>query len=357
MKRLIALAVALMLVLGMTVTAEGKPELGGSYYNYSFNAEGYGTMQYYIHFYEEVPVLGAVYYINYMATQTVFAGTYKVYQASYEYSCYENRAAREKDEPMLIGTAPYTVVFCDFAGNVIDGCGWDGEGVLYNDMEVLTAMAAGPMLYHLDADPADADFADAYDKELGVTYLEFMGDEDETCTVQLCHNMSYVDMMVMLVEGSWSMQENEQGGFDYILTPDDPADTPAALSVSADGLTAVYTTEDGDVYNMHNTAEAEVAVQYAFAGTFPTAYGVNGDLTINLLEDGTCTLIVGVFGQEAQLDAGTWSVTPGYAFTVTLETLGEFVSSIDMSTYAITLPVSADIEGMGKVETELAIVK
>ena len=37
MKRLIALAVALMLVLGMTVTAEGKPELGGSYYNLNVN--------------------------------------------------------------------------------------------------------------------------------------------------------------------------------------------------------------------------------------------------------------------------------------------------------------------------------
>ena len=355
MKKLLVILFALLLTIGAVAVAEEPPTLDNSYFSYGFDAEGYGSMQYYIHFYAAQPVLGNVFYINHVPTQTSWAGTWVVYPAEREYSCHESRQALVDGEEALTGVAPYTVVFMDFDGNILDGCAWDGADQLFNDMSVLSSMGSGPMLYRRDTDPEHSVFTQAYEAERGVAYREYMADDDATSTVRLNHNGTYLDMMVMLTEGTWVMTAREDGGYDYALTPDDPSNTAAVLSASADAQTAQYLVEGDEAIVMHNTAVQGPAVSYSFLGTFPTEYGVDGEIKITLYDDQSAVLSVALFGNEAELDRGTWSVTPSYEFTVITDSTGTFVSQMDMETYAITMPVSCEPEGFGAIETVLSI--
>ena len=110
------------------------------------------------------------------------------------------------------GTAPYTITFYDFNGNVLDNCGFDGD-VLYNDMTKITGTGGENSMYLHDVDGDSSKFIDTYKAEPGVKYLDFVADDDETSTLTLFHNMTYLDMVGTMVEGAWSMETNADGSY------------------------------------------------------------------------------------------------------------------------------------------------
>lgn len=323
------------------------------YYTYSYFVEGYGQFDYFFHFYKEDPVLGAVFYAGFCNNQINYVGTYTVEEKEKEYTCAPDRDKLIAKE-LVTGTAPYTVTFYDWQGNELGSCGYDGE-VLYNDLASITGTGSENCYYYHDTQGEASKYAKTYEGELGMTYLDFTGEEDDTCTVTLFHNMTYRDMVGMIVEGSWTMAANGQGGYDYTLTPFASSDTAAVLSVSADQMSAVYTPEGGVAMNMTNSVKNAAQLAYLFEGTATLAqYGVDAMVTLNAMDDGTCTLDADVFGNQATLDNGTYEMTNEYTFAFTFEKAGELESVIDFETTVITLAYKGTTD-VGELDVKLVL--
>ena len=268
-------------------------------YAYSFSAEGYGDFVSFFHFYPADPVLGAVFYIGYLNNQTLFTGTYEVIKEARDYY-----AAPSRDGVGESGTADYTIVFYDWSGNELDRVAYDGD-IIYNDMETLTAYGADKEFYYHDLDITGSQYASAYDMEMGVAYLDFIVEGDEYSGVTLNHNMTYVDLTGSIVEGTWTLQPNDQGGYDYTLTPNDSTDTGAVVSVAADKMTATYTADgSSETLNLVSTAST-LTVIAQYDGSFE-AYGEECPLSLVLYDDGTCELFAEVFGNKGVIDSGTY---------------------------------------------------
>lgn len=268
-------------------------------YTYAFSAEGYGDFVSFFHFYPEDSVLGAVFYVGYLNNQTTFTGTYKVLHEERSY-----HAAPSRDDAAVDGSAEYTIVFYDWAGNEIDRTAYDGD-VIYNDMATITAYGGDQEFYYHDSEMTDTRYTGAYDMEIGVAYLDFIVEGDEYSGVTLNHNMTYVDLTGAIVEGTWTVQPNSQGGYDYTLTPDDPTDTGAVVSVAADRMTATYTADgSSESVNLISTvSERSIIAQYDGSCE---AYGAECPLSLVLYDDGTCELIADVFGNVGAIDSGTY---------------------------------------------------
>ncbi|HHV09189.1 MAG TPA: hypothetical protein GXX75_02770 [Clostridiales bacterium] len=279
------------------------------YYVYSFFVEGYGQYDHFFHFYKEAPVVGAVFYAGFANNQVTLAGTYTVEKKDFSYKCAATRDDLVEGN-LTEGTAPYTITFYDFNGNELDSCGFDGN-VLYNDMTTVTGSGGEDMQYLHDIDGDSSKFIETYKAEMGVKYLDFVSDADESSTLTLFHNMTYLDMVDIMVEGSWGMESNADGSFTYTLTPSDSTGTGAVLSVAADQASASYTPDGGEAVAMTNTATlvgAEATSLVAFTGTYTT---------FDLLSDGTYKFEYAAAGVT---ETGTWSYDKAaYALTITQE--------------------------------------
>lgn len=296
------------------------------YYTYGYTAEGYGDFTYFFHFYEEDPVLGAVFYAGLLNNGVLFAGTYTVEKKDCDYACYIDRDEATKEDGVLTtGTAPYTVSFYDWAGNLIDACAYDGD-ILYNDLETISAMASGPVFYHHDIDGSDSKYAEIYAGEMGVAYLEFVGAEDDLATLSLSHNGTYVDLVGMIVEGTWTIAPNEEGGYDYTLTTNS-GEEDAVISVSADTRTAVYKKLDGSLtIDMVNAVAETVEETGRYVGTCPTDYGEDATITLVCYVDGTAAVTMEIYGNTGDVDNGTYTAGEDGTITFTFEGAGEIVS-------------------------------
>lgn len=324
------------------------------YYTYAYPVEGLGDFTYFFHFYEEQPVLGSVFYAGFAQNQINFAGTYKVEKKDFDYACFESRETAEKDGGKPVeGTAPYTITFYGFDGKEMDSCGFDGE-ILYQDMDVITGVGGGPVYYHHDTEGETSKYYDFYQAEAGMTYLDFIA-EDPTSTLTLYHNGRYMDMVNMMVEGTWSMNEAEEG-YEYVLKPDMDTDTAAVLTVSADTMTAVYTPDGGDAVTMTNKAGLEGTKKpvMTLKGQVPAGEDVMADVIGNMYEDETVTLIATAYGQELELDAGTYKMgDDGFTVTFKFDKAGEIVSALGDSGAAIQYVQKGS--NLGDIDTELVI--
>ena len=123
-------------------------------------------------------------------------------------------------------------------------------------------------------------------------------------------------MMNMIVNGTYAKEDQADGSAVYTLTPDDGTDG-ATLTVSADGATAQYTAADGTVTEMVTTTE-EAAAYKTFKGTQNVeSIQMDVDVTMELAEDGTCTVSLDVMGNTAVIDMGTYT-EEGDSYTFTL---------------------------------------
>lgn len=322
------------------------------YYTYSYPVEGIGDMTYYFHFYEEQPVIGAVFYAGFALNQINFAGTYKVEEKEMEYSCYPDREKQLNNE-LTTGTAPYTITFFDWEGNVLDECAYDGE-FLYNDMEVITGVGTGQSIYAHDTDGENSSYVDTYAAEVGQIYLSYVAAQDAASTVALYHNGTYLDMVNMMIEGTWSMEESGDS-YTYALTPHMEIDTPATLVVPTDKATATYTPKDGDAVEMLNAESAGPKVVMTLKGEAPIpGQEVNAELLGNLYEDGSCDLVASAFGQAMPIDQGTYAVAEdGYTITFTFDMAGEIVTSLGEQGVALQYLQNETV--IGNLDTQLIV--
>lgn len=324
---------------GAEVSENPLEKLTQGYYSYVYNTEPDGSgmeMYNFFHFYEEQPVLGSVFYAGFAMNQIFFVGTYAVEEVPYDYNCYPDReavlAATDSSDTRVAGTAPYTITCYDWDGNEIGKMGFDGDNI-YNDSEAISAVSTKENVFLFDADGSETGYADYYAGEVGQAYMDFVGDEDATSTLTLYHNGTYMDLVGMMVEGTWSMEESAEG-YSFVLTPDNASDTGATLAVAGDKATAVYTSDDGTVMNMSNAA-AGPAVAYSFAGTFEIA-GMNADLVAYCYQDGTAAVIASMSGMEVPVDQGTWEMTETYSMLLHLDGAGDIESVADET--GVSLP-------------------
>ncbi len=359
MKKTISLILALMLCMlvpmsSIAEAADPVAQLAGSYFTYAFTAEGYGDYVYYFHFYEEVPVLGSVFYAGFGNNQMNFAGTYTVEEKEYAYTCHPDRTAATSGV-YEEGVAPYTITFYDWTGAVLDSCGYDGSK-LYNAMTVISGSGSGPLIYHRDEDPANSKYLTSYEDEVGVNYLSFISPEDETCTVQLSHNGTYVDLMSYIIEGKWEMIAREDGGYDYALTPDDATEKPASISVSTDRMTAVYTDGEGIETELVNMEAGAAALVYVGTGVQPfEAYATEATFVLNMFDDGTCALIMTLFGSEGDLDVGTYTMNEDHSISFEFDKAGDLTAVLNMETFASELTYVLAHDQLGEINVLLTL--
>lgn len=294
-----------------------------SYYSYGYMVDTM-HMSYYFHFYDEQPVLGKVFYGGMCMNQINFVGTYDVVEEEYAYSCYADRAAQEAETPTE-GTAPYTVHFYDWDGNELDKCGYDGE-YLYSNMTAITGVGGENIMLARDAEPENSDFADEYAGELGQIYAEYVAEDEATSTIALYHNGTYLDLMDMMVEGTWTMAESADG-YEFTLTPDSASDTAAVLAATGDFATATYTPDGGEAVALINNAESGPAVSYTITGKIAIpGQETEADIIGTLYDDGTVKLVASAFGTDFEIDTGTYTVDENYTFTFEFDTVGELTS-------------------------------
>ena len=351
MKKMTAILLVLAMMIGMCTFAAAEPSIAGQYYSYAFTAEGYGDYSFFFHFYEEDPVLGAVFYAGLSNNRINFSGLYTVEAAPYEYNCYATRAAAEAGE-LTAGTAPYTIHFLDWKGNEFESCGWDGQ-ILYNDCTEIKGAGSGPNFYHLDQ---EGKLQSAYDAEVGVPYLDFVAVDDTTCTVSLCHNKTYIDMMMYYIDGSWTIADGENGASVFTFQPFDESEDVVTLTVAADQKTAVYTYADGSEVEMINAAKEEPKALYAGQATFTVeAYGTDATITLTLFDDGNATLTATFFGNSAVVDQGPYTMNADHSVTFQFEKIGEAVAKLDLSVGAVVLNYSNENTQLGAMTVALPI--
>lgn len=291
-------------------------------YFYGYDAGGF-DIAYFFHFYEEQPILGKVFYAGFALNQIYFHGTYEVTEEAYEYACWPTReeaAAAEEGAEVPKGTAPYTITFYDFDGNELDKCGFDGEN-LYNDMTTITGIGGGDAVYSFD-DPESENKA-VYDGEVGYAVVDLEGVEDATCQLRLWHTGKYDDLVDMMVEGTWTMEQGADATT-YTLTPDDSADTGAVVVVNNDG-TASYTPDGGEAVEMK---KAGAALAGSFAGEGPEVSDAVTTVALEMYSDGTAQANISAFGTVMPLDEGTWEAENMYTFHFNLSLAGEITSEL-----------------------------
>ncbi|MBQ9210490.1 MAG: hypothetical protein IJ153_04160 [Clostridia bacterium] len=354
MKKLISLLLCLALSLSLVSVsfAEDVPNLANTYYSYGYDVGFW--MDYFFHFYDEVPGIGRVFYAGYALNQIVYTGTYEVIAEERAYQCWPDRAtseAAEEGAEIPTGTAPYTVIFYDFDGNEIDRCALD-ETHLYNDMETLTGIGGANAVYDLDTDPENSAFAKEYEGEQAVVVLSLVDPDDDTATLELKVNGKYDDLVVLYVEGTYSMNEDQT---EITLTPADDSDPGATVTKNEDG-TYTYVSTDGDEVVLVEVKGAEVAYQLKGSIPVPGMDGVNADLICDLLDDNTAVIYADFMGNRMDIDKGTYEIDMAtYSFVLHLETAGDLTTegyAADM-----VLNYKADnVDPFGAIEQTLAFV-
>ena len=325
-----------------TESQDPAEAIAGSYFTYSFNAEGYGQQVYFFHFYEEDPVMGSVFYYGNEGLN--FAGTYEVVKEETDWACYPDReAATTEGGSPEEGTADYAVVFYDWDGNELGRCGYDGE-ILYNDQTAMSIIGGDNVMFHLDTeDPKTSQYADADEKEAGVAYIAFVDPASEESTLELCHNMRFVDLMDTIVEGIWTREEQEDGSVKYTLTPD--SGDAYEVVAAADGQTAVYR-KDGAERTLNIVQEAQVTDAYQSEVFNYVSLNTDGQLTVRLYDDGTAELDVYFPAWDMHSPvAGTYEGT-----TLTMDQIGTLEIVGDTIMLPASLGMSAEDVVLTKVD-------
>ena len=354
MKKFAALLLCLVLALSMVTVsqAEEVPNIANTYYSYGYDVGFW--MDYFFHFYDEIPGLGRVFYAGYALNQIVYSGTYEILAEERDYACWSDRAALEaagEGAEIPTGTAPYTIVFYDFDGNEIDRCAMD-ETHIYNDMKTLTGIGGGDAAYNLDTDPENSAFTKEYEAEQAVVIMHLENADDDTATLDLKVNGKYDDLVVLFVEGTYSMNEDQSV---ITLTPDSDSDPGATVTRNEDG-TYTYVSTDGDEVILKAAGNAEV--QYLLKGEIPVPGmdGVMADLVCNLYNDGTVSIIASFMGMEFPVDQGTYEIDmTTYSFVMHFETAGDLTTEGFAADMVLNYKAD-DVQPFGAIEQTLKFV-
>lgn len=325
-------------------------QIVNSYYSYYYYPSTDFLMDYFFHFYDEVPGIGQVYYAGFALNQIVYSGTYEVVEEPHDYACWSTREEQEgagEGAAAPTGTAPYTVNFYDFDGNLVDSCGFDGQN-LYMDMENINGVGAEANVFTLDADPENSVLAADYANEQAPSLVSLVAPDDETATLELLINGRYKDMVIFAVDGTYAANDDLT---EFTLTPNNTGDNGATVTKNEDG-TYTYKSDDGTEVSL--AAASNVETVYTYKGLVPVpGTDGEGDLIAELKSDNTVRLYASAFGSEMDLDAGTYAIDmTTYSIIITFDHAGEITTYTDEAgmhfDYAAT-----GLEVFGDVQTTL----
>ena len=352
MKKLTALLLCMILSLSMFAFAQAEgdiPQLAGTYYSYGYDV-GTMFMNYYIHFYDEIPGLGKVFHAGMCMDQITYDGTYEVLAEERAYSVALDRAASEANT-MTEGTAPFTVVFYDFDGNELDRCAVDAEH-LYNDMKAITGIGGENVALNLDAEPESSKFAAQYASEPAVELISLINPDDDTATLNLKVNGKYEDLIVFFVEGTYAMNADQT---EIILTPGSEGDEGAKVTKNEDG-TYTYVSDSGEEVTLVEVKGVEVV--YALKGVVPVPgrEDMNADFICNLMSDGTVRLYADFMGNKMDVDLGTYEIDmTTYSFVIHFENAGDLTTEGYAADMVLNYKVD-DVQPFGAIEQTLKFV-
>ncbi len=352
LKKIVALLLSLALCLSMTAFAEEVPNVANSYYSYGYDVGFW--MDYFIHFYDEIPGLGKVFYAGFCLNQITFSGTYEILPEARDYACWPDRATSQaagEGAEIPTGNAPYTIVFYDFDGNEIDRCAMDAEHI-YNDMKNLTGVGGENSTLNLDTDPENSKFAADYASEQAVTLLSLVNPEDDTATLDLKVNGKYDDLVVLFVEGTYAMNEDQSK---IVLTPSSDSDPGATVTKNEDG-TYTYVSDDGDEVTLVEVKGLEVA--YTLKGQIPVPgmEGTMADFICSLYSDNTVLLYADFMGNKMEVDKGTYEIDmTTYSFIFHFENAGDLTTEGYAADMVLNYKVD-DVQPFGAIEQTLNFV-
>ena len=313
-----------------TTEASEDPEkaITDGYYSYTYAVDGMDDYCGFIHFYEEKPVVGSVFYANFAYNNIAIAGTYKLEKTECESQVFMSRedATEEGAEPEK-KTAPYTITFYDFSGNELDSCGFDGDYV-YNDTKSITGTGCEnvAMKHDTDKDSKYMSTYEDYESSNSKNLMSFVLESDESCTVNLKHNGRYEDMMDIMVEGDYTLEEADDGTITATLKPDSDSDTAASLTIAADKTSATYTPDGGEAVELKGVSDS-VEATYKFVGQSEIpGMGKDADVVVACLPDGTVKATISAFDVEMDVDAGTYEAASDGSVTIHFDASGDQTS-------------------------------
>ena len=351
MKKMIALLLSAMLCLSLVsfAAAEDVPSVAGSYYSYGYDV-GSMFMNYYIHFYDEIPGLGKVFHAGMCMDQICFDGTYEILAEERDYAVSLDREASQAGE-LTGGKAPYTVVFYDFDGKELDRCAMDAEHI-YNDMATISGIGGTNCALNLDTDPENSKFAAQYAAEPAVELLSLVNPEDDTATLTLRVNGKYDDLVVFFVEGTYAMNAEQT---EIVLTPASESDEGATVKKNEDG-TYTYVSESGEEVTLVEVKGVEVSYQLKGVIPVPGMDGTNADFICNLNNDGTAVLYADFMGNKMDVDKGTYEIDmTTYSFIIHFETAGDITTEGYAADMVLNYKVD-DVQPFGAIEQTLKFV-
>lgn len=313
------------------VLADKTPaeQIVDNYYAYYYYPSADFLMDYFFHFYDEVPGIGKVYYAGFAMNQIVFSGTYEVVEESHDYACWATRDEQEaagEGAAAPIGTAPYTVNFYDFDGNLVDSCGFDGQN-LYVDMVNISGIGAEHNVFTLDTDPENSVLVNEYNNEQAPALMSLVSPDDETATLALLVNGKYNDMVIYFVNGTYAANSDMT---EFTLTPASTADNGATLTKNDDG-TYTYVSADGtEVTLVEEGGSVDIAWTYLGDADIPGAGLVEDGMICELYSDNTVALYASAFGTRMDIDVGTYEIDMAtYSITIHFNTAGDVTTYTD----------------------------
>lgn len=314
-------------------------------FTYGYSVEGMGDMVRYLHFYEDTGLGGICFYASSGGggTQSVI-GFYTVEDTPFDYSCWSAREERNSEGAgRATGTAPQTITITAISGGVLGSVGYDGQYIYAGDEDVSAFIIADARNMRFSHDTENS-YPDAYAAEVGQLLLKVHADGDATSFLEIYHNGTYGDMVNMMIEGTFTYAE--AGGVKtYTLTPDDPGEAAASLTIAADG-SITYTAGDGSAMAMVQDVEKVLFLSLTGPVT-QTEYNMEAAYSMNLYEDGSCELTVDMAGNNVAVDTGAYVTDAGYNLVFTMGLLGELTAEGDFSdpanpAYSMEIPELAD---------------
>jgi len=303
-------------------------QIVNSYYAYYYYPSDDFLMDYFFHFYDEVPGIGNVYYAGFALNQIVFSGTYEVVEEPHDYACWatrEEQDAAEEGAPAPTGTAPYTVKFYDFDGNLVDSCGFDGQN-LYVDMANISGIGAENNVFTLDTDLENSVLANEYANEQAPALLSLVSPDDETATLELLVNGKYNDMVIFFVDGTYAANDDMT---EFTLTPSSDADNGAVVSKNEDG-TYIYRSTDGTEVTLAEAAGVEISWTYKADADIPGIGVLEDSLICELNSDNSVVLYADAYGNRMDIDAGTYEIDmTTRSITIHFDTAGDVTTYTD----------------------------
>ena len=107
---------------------------------------------------------------------------------------------------------------------------------------------------------------------------------------------------------------------------------------------------------MVNAADQGPAALYAGEGAFHVeAYNADATVTATLYDDASCTVAAAIYGNNADIDQGTYTMNEDHSITFQFDNAGELVAKLDMSVGTVVLNYVNGETPLGAMEVVLPL--